>query len=122
MGTSGYLISEDAPIVMDVSIKEFIWRYNHYALAFGQSFTADIKLEVVVKKNDKIFIKKTIAETVERKPTISNMGKEKDERMLSECLTKTVEKLISDNNIIAAIRRGYKDNAIEKENKNEQEM
>lgn len=42
--------------------------------------------------------------------------------MLSECLTKAVEKLISDHNIIAAIRRGYRDKAIEKENKNDQEM
>lgn len=117
MGTSDYLIREDAPIVMDVSVKEFIWRFNHYAMAFGQSFTADIKLEVAVKKNDRIFIKKTIAETVERKPPISHMGQ--DENMLSECLTKTVEKLISDNNIIAAIRRAYKDNAIEKEIKND---
>jgi uncharacterized lipoprotein YajG len=121
MGTSGYLIREDAPIVMDVSVKEFIWRYNSYAIAFGQSFTADIKLEVVVKKNDKIFIKKTIAETVERKPAISNMGKEQDESMLSECLTKTIEKLISDYNIITAIKKGYKDIAIEKEIKNDQE-
>ena len=120
MGTSGYLLSEDAPIVMDVSVKEFIWRFNHYAIAFGQSFTADIKLEVVVKKNDKIFIKKTIAETVERKPPISHMGQ--DESMLSECLTKTVEKLISDHNIIAAIKRGYKDITIEKEIENDQEM
>ena len=111
MGTSGYLIREDAPIVMDVSVKEFVWRFNHYAIAFGQSFTADIKLEVVVKRNDKIFIKKTIAETVERKPPISHMGQ--DESMLSECLTKTIEKLISDYNIITAIKRGYKDSTIE---------
>jgi uncharacterized lipoprotein YajG len=118
MDTSGYLLSEDAPIIMDVSVKEFIWRFNHYAIMFGQSFTADIKLEVVVKNDIKIFIKKTIAETVERKPPISHMGEE--ESMLSECLTKTVEKLISDYNIITAIKRGYQENAIKKENTNGQ--
>jgi uncharacterized lipoprotein YajG len=120
MDTSGYLLSEDAPTVMDVAVKEFIWRFNHYAIIFGQSFTVDIKLEVTVKKNDRILIKKTIAETVERKPPISHLGQE--ESMLSECLTKAVERLISDHNIIAAIRRGYKDNTIEKESKNDQEM
>lgn len=120
MDTSGYLLSDDAPTVMDVAVKEFIWCFNHYAIIFGQSFTADIKLEVIVKKNDRILIKKTIAETVERKPPISHLGQE--ESMLSECLTKAVEKLISDHNIIAAIRRGYRDKAIEKENKNDQEM
>jgi len=120
MDTSGYLLSEDAPTVMDVAVKEFIWCFNHYAIIFGQSFTADIKLEVIVKKSDRILIKKTIAETVEREPPISHLGQE--ESMLSECLTKAVEKLISDHNIIAAIRRGYKDNTIDKEIKNHQEM
>jgi len=40
------------------------------------------------------------------------LGKDKDEEMLSECLTKVVEKLISDHNIIAAIKRGYEINTV----------
>jgi uncharacterized lipoprotein YajG len=112
MGASGYSVKDNVPIVMDVYVKEFVWCFNHYAIIFGQSFTADIKVEVVVKKNDKIFIKKTIAETVERKSPIANMGQE--EKMLSECLTKVVEKLISDYNIIEAIRRAYKSNIVGK--------
>lgn len=110
MRSSGYLLKEDALVIIDVAVREFIWSYNFYNWGFTQSLTADIKLEVMVKKQDKILIKKFVAESVERPPTISNLGKDKDEEMLSECLTKVVEKLISDNNIIAAIKNGYQTN------------
>jgi uncharacterized lipoprotein YajG len=112
MSSSGYLLKEDAPVIIDVNVREFIWCYNHYALAFGQSLSADIKLEVMVKKQDRILLRKVIAERVERSPPITNLGKDKDEEMLSECLTKVVEKLISDHNIIAAIKRCYEINTV----------
>lgn len=110
METSGYLLNEDALVIIDVAVREFIWCFNHYAIVFGQSLSADIKLEVMVKKQDRILLRKVIAERVERSPPISNLGK--DEEMLSECLTKVVEKLISDHNIIAAIKRGYEINTV----------
>ena len=68
----------------------------------------------MVKKQDRILLRKVIAERVERRATISNLGKDKDEEMLSECLTKVVDKLISDHNIITAIKRGYESNMVEK--------
>jgi len=110
MNTSGYSLNANSPIILDVSVKKFIWQWNHNIFSYDHSFTAEIELEVTVKGSDKIFIKKAIAETVERKPPLCRMGQ--DEDMLSECLTKTVEKLISDYNIITAIRRGYQVNAI----------
>lgn len=111
MESSDYLLADDASVVVNVAVREFIWRVNKTSgdviYWFGRmfSYTVDIKLDVSVTGYDRTFLEKTFAETVERKATFSNLYKK--ESMFSECLSKIVEKIVSDYNVIMAIKRCY---------------
>ena len=107
MESSGYLLEENAAVVIDVAVRDFIWIvHTEYMVGFARVLTADIELEVSVVQSGKIILKKTIAETVERDPTPSNINAE--EKMFNECLRTVVEKLVSDYNIVTAIKKCYR--------------
>jgi lipoate-protein ligase A len=111
MESGGYLLSDDASVVIDVSVQQFIWRVEKisgdaiYWFGRSLSYTAYIKLDVSITRYDATFLKKTFADTVERKPTFSNLYQQ--DSMFSECLSKIVEKIASDYNFISAIKKSY---------------
>lgn len=102
MVSSGYILRDDARVLIDVTIRDFI--YRQYASSQPQ-FTVNIELGISVRWHEETLLTKVIAERVERRSIFGDLYKE--EEMFSECLTKIVDKVTSDYSVIAAVKRGH---------------
>jgi uncharacterized lipoprotein YajG len=100
----GYVFATDAPVTFDVTLRKFVYLENTQKK--GQIFTADIELDVIVKKPNQIFAKKRIAATVDKKFNLFIHTKQ-PESALSSCLSNVVEKVASDLEITNGIKRAY---------------
>lgn len=104
MTSSGYLLCDDAAVIVDVTVLDFAYRLH--ARAHPPYSEVNIELGISVAKDRETLLRKVIAER-----TVGNVGNEgphKWEQMFSDCLSKTVEKVVSDYNVISAVKMGYK--------------
>jgi uncharacterized lipoprotein YajG len=101
MTSSGYILRDNARIVIDVIVQDFIYCIHSDPV----HSTVNIKLGVSVMKDGDTLLRKTIAEEVKRKPGGASIREL--EEMFSECLSRIVEKVVSDYNVTAAVKNGH---------------
>jgi S1-C subfamily serine protease len=100
----GCVLSEDAPITIDVTLRKFLYFENNQKE--GHIFTADIQLDVIVKKSNQLFAKKRISTKIDKKFDLFRFH-EQPESTLSLCLSNVVENVASDLEITNGIKRAY---------------
>jgi S1-C subfamily serine protease len=106
LNIAGYKIVEDAPISLNVMLLKFLAVSPDTWGPQPHRVTADIELDVAIKKSGIELSRKRISEHVAKEWDAFHQY-EDSEVVLSSCLSNVVEKTASDNSILNAVKRGY---------------
>jgi len=101
MERRGYKFAEDANVLLIIEIRKYLC-----AITGSQNTAIDIELDCSVHENDKIVFKKYFVEHAE-KPFGAFRQYQDAELLLSQCLSTTVEKIASNEDILNAIKKSY---------------
>lgn len=99
----GYVVTEDAPMSIDINLMEFLYTCDTTDQFF---VSADIKFDVTVKNLQRIITQGLFSEHT--KKNFDGFRQLQDaEPLLSKCLSTIVEDFASDKAILNAVRKGY---------------
>jgi uncharacterized lipoprotein YajG len=100
---AGCQVLTGSPVVMNVEIKRFlaIDRENN-----TNTIKSDIVLDVSVKHQDKILVRKTIWETDTRKEGFGQVWQDVVPPILNDSLSRAIEKTVWDPDVLLAIEQG----------------
>lgn len=99
----GYVVTEDAPVSIDINLKEFL-----YTCDTGDrlSVFADIKFDATVKNLQRVITQGLFSKHTEKNFDAFRQYQDA-ETVLSKCLSMIVEEFASDQAIFNAVRKGY---------------
>lgn len=102
----GYKLVKDAPIAIDVTLRKYLHVCDTWAQDYSGRVFADIQFDVSVRKNGLLLAKKRISGQSEKNFDPFRQFQDA-EPLLSDCLSKAVEKIVSDNEVLNAVKKGY---------------
>ena len=102
----GYKLVKDAPIVLDIYLRKYLHVIDTASRDYSGKVFSDIQFDVSVIKDGTLVAKKFISEHSEKK--FAPFSQRQDaELLLSDCLSKAVERFVSDTSILNEIKRAY---------------
>lgn len=104
----GYVIRKDAQVQFQVTLYKFLfvidtWHNCRQGICYNY---ADMELEVEVKTDERTLTKKRIQKRIDKEFDAFNQVQDAGP-LLSSCLIETIEELVMDQEILAAVKKGY---------------
>ncbi len=101
LGRCGYKFSEDANIILVLELRKFLC-----SITGNQSNKADIELDFSIQNNEEVIFKKYFTEHIEKQFKAFQQYQDA-ELLLSRCLSTTVEKIASNEEVLKAVKISY---------------